>query len=105
MSCGDPQRKPFVWQGVHYDSLQSFAMCWGLSPAAVSARIRRGITDERLNARRIHAGLVVIPARYPTQMSRATRQAWNTDKCALSARRVLPALTSCGSCQVAITGK
>lgn len=70
MSCGEPQRRAFIWQGTRYESLAQFARRWGLSPQTVAARLKLGITDERLTLRRLRANSSIRLADLAAQPSR-----------------------------------
>jgi hypothetical protein len=43
--------KPFTWAGVKYPSITDFARQHGLHVCTVNARVKRGVTDERLVTR------------------------------------------------------
>ena len=44
--------QPMVWRGQHYPSVQAFAAKHGVNPDRIRARLKAGITDERLISRR-----------------------------------------------------
>lgn len=105
MSCGDPQRKPFVWQGKRYASVQAFATRWGLTPRQVAWRLQHGITDERLNARRVRSGEVLLPARSPAEMACTFREPRNARERSFLGRSAFAADASGSASQGSVTRK
>lgn len=45
--------KAFHWRGVRYPSMTDFCRTHGLNECTVRSRLKRGITDDRLIARRV----------------------------------------------------
>lgn len=102
--CGDPQRKPFTWRGVRYASLTEFGARWGISPQQVARRLKLGITDDRLAARRLPYSPRTVSSR-PSTKSRARCKSGNARKRPLLRRGALAADAPRRARQRSVTGK
>lgn len=105
MSSGEPQRKPFRWQGVRYASVTAFATRWGLAPQTVTWRLKQGITDERLIARRLRNRSTITPLYRPSQETCAFRKPLHAHESPFFTGRSLAPDASGRPSQAPITGK